>query len=181
MNLNNLRGQLSSRGSLSGGLTAGAGGTSDYDELENKPQINGRELIDNQTGHELELANLTDVSDLAADVALLSQRLPRNYSTDEQATGQHWIDGKMIYQKTMFALNVNGNTNIAPLPKDFDKLIKCDGANYIINDDEWVINGYYSNNYYMRFYVYNGYFYIECSPNNLTRNVYITAYYTKNE
>ncbi len=102
MNLNNLRGQLSSRGQLSGGLTAGAGGTSDYELLENKPQINGRELIDNQTGHDLGLANLTDVSDLASDVALLAQKLPKSYSTEEQNTGIKWIDGKFIYQKTEF-------------------------------------------------------------------------------
>jgi hypothetical protein len=33
----------------------GSGGTSDYTDLENKPQINGHELNGNKTGEDLEL------------------------------------------------------------------------------------------------------------------------------
>lgn len=38
-------------------LTGGGGGTDDYPELSNKPQINGVTLVGNQTGHDLGLQN----------------------------------------------------------------------------------------------------------------------------
>lgn len=98
----NINGHLASHGHIAGVLTIGSGGgTSDYDLLENKPQINGHELIDNQTAHELGLASMQDVSDIESDIALLSQKLPKNYSTTEQNTGVKWIDGKYIYKRTL--------------------------------------------------------------------------------
>lgn len=97
----NINGNLATHGHIAGVLTIGSGGgTSDYELLENKPQINGHELIDNQTAHELGLASTQDVSDIESDIALLSQKLPKNYSTNEQNTGIKWIDGKYIYIKT---------------------------------------------------------------------------------
>lgn len=101
----NINGDLASHGHISGVLTIGSGGTSDYELLENKPQINGHELIDNQTAHELGLASMQDVSDIESDIALLSQKLPKNYSTAEQNTNIKWIDGKNIYQKTIILSN----------------------------------------------------------------------------
>lgn len=178
----NINGNLNGHGHLSGVLTIGAGGTSDYEMLENKPQINGHELIDNQTAHELGLASMQDVSDIDSDIALLSQKLPKNYSTDEQNTGVKWIDGKYIYQKSMYVLNRTGAFNIEPVPQNFDKLIKFEiSIRYVNYDNEWITSGVYSNDYFTKPYVYNGHFYVECSPNNEPRDIYLTAFYTKNE
>lgn len=101
----NINGELASHGHMTGQLTILQAGTSDYEELENKPQINGHELIDNQTAHELGLASMQDVSDIESDIALLYQKLPKNYTTEEQNTGVKWIDGKYIYQKTYYVEN----------------------------------------------------------------------------
>lgn len=42
-------------------LNTGGGGTGDYNELTNKPSINGNVLIGDQTGEELGLAEWEDV------------------------------------------------------------------------------------------------------------------------
>lgn len=42
-------------------LSGGGGGTSDYADLTNKPQINGHELSGNQTGTDLGLASSSDI------------------------------------------------------------------------------------------------------------------------
>lgn len=106
-----ISGNITQRGGLSGGLTAGVGGTSDYTELENKPLINNVELIGNKSAHDLNLASVQDVSDLSSDVALMGQKLPKNYSTDEQNTGIKWIDGKYIYQRTFELVSPLQNNN----------------------------------------------------------------------
>lgn len=46
----------------------GGGGTSDYEELENKPEINGVELIGDKTANELGLMPLSDLGDV--DISL---------------------------------------------------------------------------------------------------------------
>ena len=56
-----ISGNITQRGGLSGGLTAGAGGTSDYTDLENKPSINGVELLGNKTSSQLGLNNYNDL------------------------------------------------------------------------------------------------------------------------
>lgn len=68
-----ITGSLSTSGRLSGALSVG-GGTTDYNELENKPSINGIELSGNM--------NLWP---------------PKNFSETEQNTRVKWIDGKDIY------------------------------------------------------------------------------------
>ena len=70
-----ITGSLSTSGRLSGALSVG-GGTTDYNELENKPSINGVELVGNM--------NLWQ---------------PKNFSTEEQNTGLKWIDGRDVYVK----------------------------------------------------------------------------------
>ena len=42
-------------------LNAGGGGTKDYNELDNKPSINGNVLVGDQTGEDLGLAEWEDV------------------------------------------------------------------------------------------------------------------------
>ena len=42
-------------------LEGGGGGTTDYNELENKPSINGNTLIGDQTSQDLGLAEWEDV------------------------------------------------------------------------------------------------------------------------
>lgn len=52
---------INDRVRMSASLTTGVGGTTDYEVLINKPSINGHELTGNKTGHELDLANLSDI------------------------------------------------------------------------------------------------------------------------
>ena len=46
-----------------------AGGTSDYGDLTNKPQINGHTLSGNQTGGDLGLAQAQDVAPLLSHIS----------------------------------------------------------------------------------------------------------------
>lgn len=49
----NLSGNIDSEAPLKGQLNIASGGTRDYNKLRNKPQINGVELIGNQTAEDL--------------------------------------------------------------------------------------------------------------------------------
>ena len=42
------------------------------------------------------------------DGSIINQSGSINYSTEEQYTGKHWIDGKKIYQKTIDCGSLNG-------------------------------------------------------------------------
>lgn len=46
---------------MSAQQTAGAGGTDNYEELENLPSVNNNVLKGNKSGHDLGLANLADI------------------------------------------------------------------------------------------------------------------------
>lgn len=76
----NIVGTLQGDSRLSGGLSVG-GGTTDYNELENKPTYNG---------HIIE-------GDLTSEILGIWQ--PKNFSTDEQSTGLKWLDGRDILFK----------------------------------------------------------------------------------
>lgn len=91
MQSDNIHGELSAgetlQGSLnnntarmSGFLHEGFGGTTDYNELENKPSINGVTLEDNIDGY---------------DIGILPTV---NYSMTEQNTFIRWIDGSDIWR-----------------------------------------------------------------------------------
>lgn len=75
-----LTGKLSTPVNIEGEIYRGIGST-DYNELENKPTYNG---------HIIE-------GDLTSEILGIWQ--PKNFSTDEQKTGLKWIDGKDIYFK----------------------------------------------------------------------------------
>ena len=63
-----LRGELNTRGNLRGDLTGGIFyGTNDYDDLINKPQINGVTLSGNKTSADLGIFIPTKTSDLTND------------------------------------------------------------------------------------------------------------------
>jgi len=100
----------------------GPGGTTNYNLLENKPQIAGTELQGNKSLADLGIASAQSVKNefigtLAEWNALstaqqkafdtyqitddYSEALMPNYSTTEQKTGQKWIDGKDIYFKVV--------------------------------------------------------------------------------
>lgn len=87
-----IEGGLDTRFSMSGNMTAGVGGTSDYNELDNKPSINSVTLEGNVSG---------------VDIGIYP---PVNYSTQEHDTNLKWIDGKSIYS-TVIHLNSLSNTN----------------------------------------------------------------------
>lgn len=183
----NINGELASHGHITGVLTIGAGGTSDYEMLENKPQINGYELIDNQTAHELGLASMQDVSDIDSDIALLSQKLPKNYSTDEQNTGVKWLDGKYIYQKTYDLSNliIPDNTWTNNLLETSNiNILDCKGYFKLEGQEALFPYSYYRNG--NEFFTWN----INVSTINVRPNMnagvriragIITIYYTKNE
>ena len=54
-------GGVNGAGGVSGDMSVGMGGTSDYNELENKPSINSVEVSGDKTAHDYGIANLTDI------------------------------------------------------------------------------------------------------------------------
>ena len=63
MRSNELEGTLSTSGRLEGQLSIGGGGTKNYEELANKPQINGVELSGNKTAEDLGFSDVSMTGD----------------------------------------------------------------------------------------------------------------------
>lgn len=105
---------------MAGALHEGFGGTTDYNELENKPSINGVTLEGNVDGY---------------DIGILPTV---NYSTNEYNTFIKWIDGKEIFRKVIMATGLNPRpsdwTTIANIPNvDTIVSIKAVGRHTITN------------------------------------------------
>lgn len=108
-------GSLSTSGRLSGALSVG-GGTTDYNELENKPTYNGHVIEGELTNESLGIWQ------------------PKNFSTEEQNTGLKWIDGKDIYERIITPLISTNNTLSGDIKYGSFLL-----ANYISNVDmAWI-------------------------------------------
>lgn len=163
-----MRGVLGGREQLRGGLGVG-GGTTDYEELENKPAINGVELIGDQSGHDLGLALLTDIQEAV------------NYSNTEQSTGVKWLDDKEIYQKT-YSINVTStNTQIA-LNITFDKIVKIDAIGMKTSGgyDLYFNTNYTDGGDWLNVQIYANNIRVLCSSWFVGALMDVTIYYTKN-
>lgn len=105
----NIQGGLDTRFVMSGNMTAGVVGTSDYNELENKPSIDGITLEGDIQG---------------IDVGIY----PRvNYSTQEQDTFIKWLDGKEIWRKTITA------SGLSPNPSDWVTISNISNVDTVIS------------------------------------------------
>ena len=177
----NMNGNLNGHGHLSGVLTIGLGGTSNYNELENRPSVNNIILEGNKTSHDLGLASMQDVSDIASDIALLSQRLPKNYSTTEQNTGIKWIDGKYIYQKT-YVINLTGTNVTVPTGISGENIISLNGFFRRSGGNETLVSGvmYYDGSDWLNIQYYNG-IRIYCTNWFVGASGAVTIFYTKDE
>lgn len=67
----------------------------------------------------------------AADYFVAQETLDaqRTYSAEEQWTGEHWIDGKKIYQKVMSASDLSTTeNNIIPIGVTINNLVRLSGV-----------------------------------------------------
>lgn len=112
-------GSLSTSGRLSGALSVG-GGTTDYNELENKPTYNGHVIEGELTNESLGIWQ------------------PKNFSTEEQNTGLKWIDGKDIYIKTITTGQLGTTKTINHNISNLDKIIKIDGIALATNQHYYI-------------------------------------------
>lgn len=161
-----MRGVLGGREQLRGGLGIG-GGTTDYEEIENKPAINSTTVEGDHDGHYYGLANLSDIPD-------------GNYSTNEVDTGLKWIDGKTIYRKTFYLTDVNAK------PSDWvdfqyddtiETLVSIDAIHYNYSSIAsfgfpYITASYNHNTKYMRYYT-------DQMPSGSRGDNTITILYTK--
>lgn len=154
-------GSLSTSGRLSGALSVG-GGTTDYNELENKPTYNGHIIEGDMTNETLGIWQ------------------PKNFSTEEQNTGLKWINGKDIYFKTLtFTI---GSETVFTIDNtiQYDDLIMITG-NVKYTDVYTDLMPYVDPNDYCLIRIKSGV--LECAISNYFKNngnVKATIFYTKN-
>lgn len=136
-----IEGGLDTRFSMSGNMTAGVGGTSDYNELDNKPSINGVTLEGNMSG---------------ADIGIYP---PVDYSTTPQNTHTKWTDGKDIWQVVIpFSTMYTGMELPIPRPNNVrvNEVISINGMAGGDGGEYFTTVPYYSNsNYNIRAYFHN--------------------------
>ena len=115
-------------------MREGGGGTGDYNQLENKPQINGVELVGNKTTEELGIKIPTKVSELEND---------SNYATEEYVNSHGGKIDKItvnnieqqIVNKTV---NISVPTKTSELTNDSDFATTTDlnGKQDSLNEDQ---------------------------------------------
>lgn len=79
-------------------MREGGGGTSDYNQLENKPQINGVELVGNKTTEELGIKIPTKTSDLTNDSKFVNEQFVNDAvkkETDRAVEAENGIDSSL--------------------------------------------------------------------------------------
>jgi hypothetical protein len=164
-----MNGRLTGHGSLSGGLTGGIGGVSDYNELENLPIMNSKTIEGNHDGHYYGLANLSDIPE---------PYTPPNYSTNEINTGVKWIDGKDIYQKTYNTITMS-STSVTIDTISIDTLIDAKGI--AMGTGKMLVLPYSDGEDYGVLQYVNGNLIYSCSRWTLNNvpNITITIQYTK--
>lgn len=152
MQSDNIHGELSAGATLQGSLNnntarmsgflhEGFGGTSDYNELENKPSINGVTLEGNVSGF---------------DIGIYP---PVNYSTTPQNTFTRWIDGRYIWQVVIpFTDMYEGMELSIPRPSNIrvNEVITINGMAGSDGGEYFTTVPYYSSsNYNIRAYFHN--------------------------
>ena len=159
MTRDNIVGTLQGDSRLSGGLSVG-GGTTDYEELENKPSINGVELVGN-----------------------MDLWQPKNFSTEEQNTGIKWIDGKDIFSKTIIIDGIytgNGTFNLDDIPDNIN-IVDYNGViSYLENNIYYPVG--IGNNYFAYPYINNKTIKCNISGGSSTFKYlgHLNIFYTKN-
>lgn len=114
---------LSDRGTLRGTLSVGSesGGTDNYNNLINKPSINGHELVGNQSGDNLELINNDDLAFNVGHAGNILHNI--KYKNNTYTTYAEPYRGA--------SSSSNGTMGLVPAPLasqgDYDKFLKGNG------------------------------------------------------
>ena len=95
-------GKISSSGVLRGVMSGGGGGTSNYDALENKPQINGVELVGNKSLDDLGIDIPTKTSDLNNDSGYTSSTV---IAEAYDATSTYDVGAYVTHENNLYKCN----------------------------------------------------------------------------
>lgn len=133
----------------------GSGGTGNYEELENKPQINGHILIGNQTTEDLELEYddteiKQDIEDLETEINIIDSKIPNQATSSNQLADKNFVNSS-IATNTAYFRGTYESTSELPLtgntPNDYAFVIIYDEVittqvkqydRYKWNNTQWV-------------------------------------------
>lgn len=164
--------------SFAGSGGSGGGGTSDYDDLTNKPSINGVELVGDKTSNDLDIFSKVDYTyeDDTNTLNLLANEGAGKELTSEHKTG-FTFNGKPVYEKVV-TLNSLANTNIADL--NIENIIHIDGTFFYPTSSQTIeLNGYYGNSYVGAYYQSNELRFVYSSNYANASNIIVRLKYTK--
>ena len=138
-----MSGNVNSAGGVAGGLTVAMGGTSDYDELENRPSINNIVVSGDKTAHDYGIANLSDIP--SVPVYNLIKTKIWDCVTDN--------NGNIAYSTGTYNLHDNINNydiivlELASYSGDMGSGNAWNGSAYITVFPHLLNNGYYPNRF----------------------------------
>lgn len=114
-------GFITFNGTLQGGIEGGGGGDVTDVKVRDSQETTFESVVNEEGVAEIDLISYVRRNELTQSIENVENSIDNveqlvdtkqniiNYSTDEQLTGQKWIDGKNIYQKT-FEKSVNVTT-----------------------------------------------------------------------
>ena len=136
-----------------------------YEELENKPKINGVELVGNKTAHDLQLPNMNDIPTKTSDLTnnsgfITASDVPTK--TSQLTNDSGFITASNVPTKTSDLTNDSGFITSAALPTKTSDLTNDSGfitsaalptkTSDLTNDSRFVVSTSFTNVYLLKEY-----------------------------
>lgn len=111
---------------------------------------------------------------------LLALGVPETFSSEEQFTGQYWVNGKPIYRRMLQVAVTANSTATSSSISGLDDVISITGSLICANHTTRPLNWWHSTNLFVEAYRYGGTDYIAVFSKGDTGTAYINVLYTKN-
>ena len=159
-------GFINFNGTLEGSIAGGSGGDVMDVKVRDSQETTFESVVNEQGVAEIDLISYVRRNELSQELMLLENNIDNelerkqnivDYSTEEQLTGQKWIDGKPLYQKTVRLQNKNFTAQYGAFYRcqyDYSTDFPTAEIMFVDLDNSYLIEPYPDRDYYrsMAFY-----------------------------